>query len=52
MFIPLIKTESKVFLFMAEYYSIVYMYHDFFIHLSVCVFKCLIGEIVGEKALH
>ena len=24
-----------MFLFMAEYYSIMYMYHDFFIHSSV-----------------
>ena len=33
-FIHLIRTDSNVFLFMAEYYSIVYMYH-FFIHSSV-----------------
>ena len=34
-FIHLIRTDSNVFLFMAEYYSIVYMYHSFFIHSSV-----------------
>ena len=33
-FIYLIRTDSNVFLFMAEYYSIVYMYHNFFIHSS------------------
>ena len=30
-FIHLIRPESNVFLFMAEYYSTVYMYHNFFI---------------------
>ena len=34
-FIHLIRTDSNAFLFMAEYYSIVYMYHNFFIHSSV-----------------
>ena len=34
-FIHLIRTDSDVFLFMAEQYSIVYMYHNFFIHPSV-----------------
>ena len=34
-FIHLIRTDSNVFIFMAEKYSIVYMYHNFFIHLSV-----------------
>ena len=34
-FIHLIRTDSNVFLFMAEHYSIVYMYHSFFIHSSV-----------------
>ena len=34
-FIHLIRTDSNEFLFMAEYYSIVYMYHYFFIHSSV-----------------
>ena len=34
-FIHLIRTDSNAFLFMAEQYSIVYMYHSFFIHLSV-----------------
>ena len=34
-FIYLIRTDSNVFLFMAEKYSIVYMYHHFFIHSSV-----------------
>ena len=33
-FIHLIRTDSNAFLFMAEYYSIVYMYH-FFIHSFV-----------------
>ena len=31
----LIRTESNAFLLMAECYSIVYMYHSFFIHSSV-----------------
>ena len=35
MFIHLIRTDSSVLLFIAEYYSIVYMYHNFFIHSSV-----------------
>ena len=35
MFIHLIRTDSKAFLFMAEKYSTVYMYHNFFIHSSV-----------------
>ena len=30
----LIRTESNVFFLMAEYYSIVYMYHSFLIHSS------------------
>ena len=30
-FIHLIRPESNVFLFMAEYYSTMYMYHNFFI---------------------
>ena len=34
-FIHLIRTDSNIFLFMAEWYSIVYMYHSFFIHSSV-----------------
>ena len=34
-FIHLIRTDSNVFLFMVEQYSIVYMYHSFFIHSSV-----------------
>ena len=34
-FIRLIRTNSNAFLFMAEYYSVVYMYHNFFIHSSV-----------------
>ena len=34
-FIQLIRTDSNVFLFMAEYCYIVYMYHNFFIHSSV-----------------
>ena len=33
-FIHLIRTDSNVFFLMAEYYSIVYMYHSFLIHLS------------------
>ena len=31
----LIRTDSNVFLFMAEYYSIEYMCHNFFIHSFV-----------------
>ena len=34
-FIHLLRTDSNAFLFMAEHYSIVYMYHNFFIHSSV-----------------
>ena len=34
-FIHLIRTDSNVFLFMAESYSVVYMYHNFFILSSV-----------------
>jgi len=34
-FIHLIRTDLNVFLFMAWYYCIVYMYHKFFIHSSV-----------------
>ena len=34
-FIHLIRTDSNVFLFRAEQYSIVYMYHYFFFHSSV-----------------
>ena len=34
-FIHLIRTDSNEILFMAESYSIVYMYHNFFIHSSV-----------------
>ena len=34
-FVHLIRTDSNVFLSMAEQYSIVYMYHNFFIHSSV-----------------
>ena len=34
-FIHLIRTDSDVLLFLAEKYSIVYMYHNFFIHSSV-----------------
>ena len=30
-----IKTDSNAFLFIAEQYSIVYMYHNVFIHSSV-----------------
>ena len=33
--IYLIRTNSNVFLFMAEYYPIVYIYHNFFIHSSI-----------------
>ena len=33
-FIHLIRTDSNVFFLMAEQYSIVYMYHNFHIHLS------------------
>ena len=34
-FVHLIRTDSNAFLFMAESYSIAYMYHNFFIHSSV-----------------
>ena len=34
-FIHLIRTESNAFLFMVEYYFIMYRYHNFFIHSSV-----------------
>ena len=34
-FIHLIRTGPNVFLFMVEQYSVVYMYHNFFIHSSV-----------------
>ena len=34
-FIYLIRTDSDALLFIAEWYSIVYMYHNFFIHSSV-----------------
>ena len=30
-----IRTDSNLFIFIAEYYSIVYMYHSFLIHSSV-----------------
>ena len=33
--IHLSTTDSVLFLFMTEYYSIVYMYRNFFIHSSV-----------------
>src|SRR5574340_1366307 len=33
-FIHLIRTDSNVFILMAEYHSIVYMYHSFLIHSS------------------
>ena len=33
-FIHLIRTDSNVFFLMAEYYSMVYMYHSFLIHSS------------------
>ena len=35
MFIHLIRTDSNTFLFMVEEYSLVYMYHNLFIHSSV-----------------
>ena len=34
-FIHLIRTDSDALLFMTEYYYIVYMYHNFFVHSSV-----------------
>ena len=34
-FIHLIRTDSNAFLLMAEWYSLVYMYHKVFIHSSV-----------------
>ena len=33
--IHLSTTDSVLFLFMTEYYSMVYMYHNFFMHSSV-----------------
>ena len=33
-FIHLIRTDSNEFFLMAEYYSMVYMYHSFLIHSS------------------
>ena len=33
-FIHLIRTDSNVFFFIAEYYSIVYVHHKFLIHSS------------------
>ena len=33
-FHPSLRTDSNVFFLMAEYYSIVYMYHSFLIHSS------------------
>ena len=36
-FIHYISTDSHLFLFMAEQYSIVYMYHNFLIHSSANV---------------
>ena len=33
--IHVVKNGKTSFLFMAEYYSIVYIYHIFFIHLSI-----------------
>ena len=33
-FIHLIRTDSNEFFLTAEYYSMVYMYHSFLIHLS------------------
>ena len=34
-FIHLTRTDSNLFLFMTEQYSIAYMYHVFFIHSSI-----------------
>ena len=34
-FVHITRTDSDLFLFMAEQYSIVYMYHNFFIHSSL-----------------
>ena len=33
-FIHLLRTDSNVFFLITEYYSIVYMYHNFLLHLS------------------
>ena len=33
-FIHLIRTDSNIFFLMAEYYSMVFMYHSFLIHSS------------------
>ena len=53
-FIYLIRNDSNVFLFMAEQYFIVYMYHNFFIHSSVdghlgCFY---VLAIVNSAAMH
>ena len=53
-FIHLIRTDSIVFLFIAEKYSIVYMYHNFLIHASadghLCCFHAL-AIIVNSAAM-
>ena len=48
-FIHLIRTDSNAVLFMAEQYSIVYMYHSFFIHSPVNP-KVSRREIIKIKA--
>ena len=53
-FIHLIRTDSNEFFLMAEYYSIVYMYHVFLIHSSadgyLCCFHVL--AIINSAAMN
>ena len=53
-FIRLIGTDPNVFLFMAELYSSVYMYHNFFIHPSADGhLRCLhVLAIVNSAAIN
>ena len=53
-FIYFIRTDSKAFLFMAEQYSIVYTYHNFFIHSSVSghLGCCHVLAIVNSAAVN
>ena len=41
-FIHLIRTDSNVFFLMAEWYSIVYMYHSFLFDTKWCMLSCLV----------